>query len=173
MRLIFWYVAALLGTAALLAQGTPIIMPPVPQPGFTQLRAYLNLGDAQLQALQDIYKGRMSDQQAVYQQISARQMQLNQLLAGGTGDANTVGPLLIDIHNLQKQLPIPASTYRSQALKVLNPDQAAKLPALVTALQLQQAANQAVTLDLVDAPPPGPIVPLPAAVLPQAVGSEP
>jgi hypothetical protein len=116
------------------------------------LKTYLNLSDGQLQSLEDIYKSRMAVQQAIYQQISAKQTQLNQLLAGGTSDAAAVGQLMIDIHNLQKQLPIPNSTYRDQALKVLTPDQAAKVPALTSALVLQQTAWQAVTLDLVDAP---------------------
>jgi Spy/CpxP family protein refolding chaperone len=166
--------ALLLGTAALLAQGPVSIMPLVPQqPNYTQLKAYLNLSDTQVQALEDIYKSRMTAQQAIYQQISAKQTQLNQLLASGTGDANTVGQLMIDIRNLQKQLPIPASTYRAQALKALNPDQQAKLPALVAALQVQQAAWQAVTLDLVDAPAPAPIVPLAAAELPPEVDPQP
>jgi hypothetical protein len=80
--------------------------------------------------------------------------------------------LLIDIHNLQKQLPVPNSTYRDQALKVLTPDQTPKLATLTSALALQQAAWQAVTLDLVDAPAPI-VMPLPAVAAPVAIGSEP
>jgi Spy/CpxP family protein refolding chaperone len=114
--------ATFLVTAALLGQGAPIIIP-APQPTYAQLKAYLNLTDVQLQTLENIYTNRMAAQQAIYQQISAKQTQLNQLLGNGTSDANSVGQLMIDIHNLQKQLPIPASTYRDQALKVLNPDQ--------------------------------------------------
>src|SRR5690349_5552791 len=117
MRLIRRQAAALLlGAAALLAQGTPMILPAV-QPNYTQLKTYLNLSDTQLQTLEDIFKTRMTAQQAIYQQISAKQTQLNQLLASGSSDANTIGQLMLDIRSLQKQLPIPASTYRSQALK--------------------------------------------------------
>ena len=80
---------------------------------------------------------------------------------------------MIDIHKLQRQLPIPASTYRDQALKVLNPDQIGKLPALVAPLQLQQAAYQAVLSVLVDEPAPPPMTALANVVAPTAVGSQP
>ena len=139
-------------------------MPPVPTPAYGQLKAYLNLSDAQLQSLEDIYKSRNTSRQAIYQQISAKQTQLNQQLAVGAPDALTVGQLLIDIHNLQKQAATPSPAYRDQALKVLTPDQTAKLTALVTALHLQQAAYQAITLDLIDTPAPT-VVPLPAVTL--------
>ena len=171
MRTIGLYAGILLITSTVVqAQGTPV-MPPVPTPAYSQLKAYLNLSDAQLQSLEDIYKSRLTAQQAIYQQISAKQTQLNQLLAGGTTDAATVGQLMIDIHNLQQQAATPSSTYRDQALKVLSPDQVAKLTALVTALQLQQAAYQAVTLDLIDSPARA-VVPLPAAAPPMVESSQ-
>jgi Spy/CpxP family protein refolding chaperone len=176
MRITSLYVGILsLAGGVAQAQGPPIespIITPLPTPNFSQLKTYLNLSDGQLQSLADIYKSRMAAQQAIYQQISAKQTQLNQLLAGGTSDAAAVGQLMIDIHNLQKQLPFPNSTYRDQALKVLTPDQTAKLPALTSAMALQQAAWQAVTLDLVDGPAPI-VMPLPAAVAPAVIGSEP
>jgi Spy/CpxP family protein refolding chaperone len=172
MRTIGLYASILLITSTVVqAQGTPV-MPPVPTPAYSQLKAYLNLSDTQLQSLEDIYKSRLTVQQAIYQQISAKQKQLNQLLAGGTTDAATVGQLMIDIHNLQQQAATPSSTYRDQELKVLSADQAAKLTALVTALQLQQAAYQAVTLNLIDSPARA-AVPLPAAVPPMVESPQP
>jgi hypothetical protein len=133
----------------------------VPQPVYTQLKAYLNLSDAQVQSLIDIQNSRNAAQQAIYKQINDKQTQLNTLLKNGTTDALTVGQLEIDINNLLKQLPIPSSSYRASALAVLTPDQKSKLPALISALQLQPTAWQAVTLDLIDAPAPV-VMPLPA-----------
>jgi Spy/CpxP family protein refolding chaperone len=168
IRTIGLYAGILLITSAVVqAQGSPVV-PPVPTPAYAQLKSYLNLSDAQLQSLEDIYKSRLAAQQAIYQQISAKQKQLNQLLAGGTSDAATVGQLMIDIHNLQKQTATPSSMYRDQALRVLSADQVAKVTALVAALQLQQAAYQAVTLDLIDSPAPA-VVPLSAAAMPRMV----
>ena len=126
--------------------------PVSPQPSYPQLRAYLNLTDAQVQSLVANLTNRSTTQQAIYKQINDKQMQLNTLLSQGTSDALTVGQLEIDINNLRKQLPLPNSSYRLMALSVLTPDQTAKLAALVNALLLQPPAYQAITLDLIDAP---------------------
>ena len=143
-----------------------IIPQPVPpQPSYPQIRAYLNLTDAQVQALVTNLTNRSSAQQAIYKQMNDKQIQLNMLLSQGTSDALTVGQLEIDINNLRKQLPLPNSSYRQTALGVLTPDQTAKLAALINALQLQNAAFQAITLDLIDAPAPVAPPPLPAAQL--------
>ena len=166
------YAGILLITSTVVEAQVASVLPPVPTPAYSQLNAYLNLSDTQLQSLEDIYKSRLTAQQAIYQQISAKQKQLNQLLAGGTTDAATVGQLMIDIHNLQQQAATPSSTYRDQALKVLSVDQAAKLTALVTALQLQQAAYQAITLNLIDSPAHA-VVLLPAAVPPMVESPQP
>ena len=136
-------------------------MPMPPQSPFAQLKAYLNLADAQVQALQAIQVNRNNAQQAIYKQINEKQMQLNALLGQGTSDALAVGQLEIDINNLRKQLPLPNSSYRTQARAVLDPGQTAKLPGLISALQLQLPAWQAITLDLIDAP--GPTAPPPYA----------
>ena len=166
------YAGILLITSAVVEAQVAPVMAPVLTPAYSQLKAYLNLSDTQLQSLEDIYKSRLTAQQAIYQQISAKQTQLNQLLAGGTTDAATVGQLIIDIHNLQLQAATPSSMYRDQALKVLSADQAAKLTALVTALQLQQAAYQAITLNLIDSPARA-VVPLPAAAPPMVESPQP
>ena len=149
----------LLGTALVQAQIIPADLPgavtlpaPLPMLQFGQLKTYLNLSDAQLQALIDILNSRNTAQQDIYKQISDKQSKLNALLQAGTSDAMLVGQLTLDINSLRKQLPIPTTTYRAAALKVLTADQAAKLPALAAALQLQQPAWQAITLDLIDAP---------------------
>lgn len=126
-----------------------------PAPVFTQLKLYLNLNDAQLQSLLDNLAQRTTAQQAIYKQINQKQLQLSALLAQGTSDVLAVGQLEIDINNLRRQLPVPNSSFRDAALAVLTPDQKSKLANLVSALQLQQPASQAITLDLIDAPTQG------------------
>ena len=151
-------------TASLLpAQGGVITPAPLAQPVYTQLKAFLNLTDAQVQSLVQIQSNRTVAQQAIYKQINDKQTQLNLLLNQSTSDALTVGQLEIDINNLRKQLQLPNSSYRASALAVLTPDQTAKLADLVRALQLQQPAWQAITLDLID--PPVPSAPSPVPIL--------
>ncbi len=151
MRVLLFTVASLL-PIMLPGQIAPELLVPMPQPIYVQLKAYLNLTDTQVQNLLSIQASRNSAQQAIYKQIADKQMQLNALLSQGTADALAVGQLEIDINNLRRQLPLPNSSFRTQALAVLTPDQTAKLPSLVNALQLQTTASQAITLDLIDAP---------------------
>src|SRR5438128_534403 len=125
----------------------PVSILPLPQPAYPQLKAYLNLTDAQVQSLIDIQNSRNAAQQAIYKQINDKQIQLNTLLKDGTTDALTVGQLEIDINNLRKQLPVPDGSFRTSALAVLTADQKGKLGALSSALQLQQPAWQAIGLD--------------------------
>jgi len=140
---------------------------PIAPPVYTQLKAFLNLSDAQVQSLIQIQTNRTAAQQAIYKQINDKQNQLNLLLNQGTSDALSVGQLEIDINNLRKQLPLPNSSFRTSALAVLTPDQTAKLADLVRAMQLQQPAWQAVTLDLID--PPAPLTPAPISTPPMAM----
>jgi Spy/CpxP family protein refolding chaperone len=135
------------------------IYPPI-QFNFDELKVYLNLTDAQLQALQTIQQSKNQAQQTIFQQINEKQQQLNALLAN-SGSAVEIGQLTIDINNLRKQIPLPAEPYRSQAAAILTAVQQAKLAALNTALQLSPAASQAVTLSLIaPLPPKQGIVPL-------------
>lgn len=173
MRLLFLTAVSFLTIVAAPAQIGILPAPIAPKPVYAQLKAYLNLTDTQVQNLLGIQASRNTAQQAIYQQINQKQTQLNLLLSQGTADALTVGQLEIDINNLRKQLPLPNSSFRTQALAVLTPDQTAKLPALVSALQLQATAYQAITLDLIDAPAPTGPPPLPAILPPASLGLAP
>lgn len=133
---------------------------------FAEVKAYLNLTDAQLQGLEDIQKARMQAQQAIYQQINQKQQELNSLLQSGSTDALRIGQLTIDINALRKQTPVPGDSYRNQALAVLAQDQKNKLNSLSAALQLQQTAWQAINLNLIDAPQPKPLPMMPPSTLP-------
>jgi Spy/CpxP family protein refolding chaperone len=139
----------LLGAALLPAQTLPV------RPGWepAQLKAYLNLTESQIGALQQVQRDRMAAEQAIYQQINEKQRALNVLLQSGSQNATQIGQLMIDIAALQKQVPLGAS-YRESALAILSADQRAKLPALVLVRQQQSVAWEAVNWNLIDAPQP-------------------
>ena len=121
-----------------------------PNPGYTEVKQYLNLTDAQVQSLQTILNNRNQAGQAIYTQISEKHRTLYQLLSSETGTAAQLGQLLIDIRNLEKQLPLNDTPFKAQAQNVLTAEQKAKLPKLIEALQLQSTASQAGMLLLID-----------------------
>ena len=96
MRLPFATAVSVLAIVAAPTQIGILPTPIAPQP-VSQLKTYLNLTETQVQNLMQIQVNRSNAQQ-------------------GTADA--VGQLEIDINNLRKQLPLPGSGYRSQALAV-------------------------------------------------------
>jgi len=133
------------------------------QPGptdYTELQAYLQLTDDQLQALRQIERQQNGELQALYQAIYAKEAQVKTLLGSGSGDATGIGQLEIDIVHLRGQLSVAARPYRQQSFAVLTADQQLKLPALVQSLILNNLASKAVTLHLIDNPNlPGAVTP--------------
>jgi hypothetical protein len=171
MKALFLAIAIGCLTVSLLPAQVGVITPtPIAQPVYAQLKAFLDLTDAQVQSLVQIQSNHSAAQQAIYKQINDKQTQLNQSAPPSTSDALTAGQLEIDINNLRKQLQLPNSSYRASALAILTPDQTAKLADLVRALQLQQPAWQAITLDLID--PPTPSAPSPVPIPPMAMPVE-
>jgi Spy/CpxP family protein refolding chaperone len=135
-------------------QTSTLIFPP-PVQAFDEVKQHLGLSDAQLQQLRDIMAERDKATQAIYEQLRVKQTELDTLLNGGSTDAARVGQLMIDINRIRRQLPLPSDQYRQRALAVLTPDQRTKLTPLDQAMKLATPAHQAVTLNLIDPPPPG------------------
>lgn len=133
---------------------------PYPLPA-DQLKSYLNLSDAQVTGLQQVQTTKQDAEQKIYKDMNEKSRLITALLQANSTDAARIGQLMIDVEKLRQQLPLKGEPYRSQALNVLNADQRTKLPALVQAMQLQQASWQAVNFNLIDSPDPGPR-PLPA-----------
>ena len=146
--------AAAIVTAGLLP--AQVISPPIIGPNYQDLKAYLNLSDTQVQALIAVQKTQQDASMAIYKEISDKQMQLNNLLKADAPDPFQVGQLTVDINNLRKKLPLSGDPYHTNALNVLTADQKTKLAGLVSALQLQPAANEAANLNLINRPK-GPI----------------
>lgn len=143
-------------------------LPVVPPPEFDQVKQYLQLTDSQVTSLRELLQTRRKEEQAIHEQINQRYQQLNQLLDSGSNDAAAVGRLMVEINNLRRDLPVSGAPYRAPALAVLTDQQKQKLPQLAEALNIQQPAWQAVTLNLIDPPSPGDvrILPMPAAAEP-------
>ncbi len=158
MKSLYLFFSAILGTSLLSAQIVSPL-PPIPAPS-TALKQYLGLSDTQMQALLDLQKSRAAADQAIYKQINEKQMAINSLLAAGSNDTLQIGQLTLDIYNLRKGLPTSGTQFRDPALAILTPDQRNRLPALTAALQLQQAAYQAIGLNLIDPVSPPRILPL-------------
>lgn len=171
MRLMALVFALLFVPGMLMCQeveGGPVSILPFPFPVNDQLKSYLNLTDGQIAGLQQVQTRKHEAEKKVYDEISEKSRTLSGLLQNNSTDAARIGQLMIDIQRLQKQVPVQGEPYRSQSLAVLSQEQRSKLPALVQAMQLQQAAWQAVTFNLIDAPQtvgPRP-VPLPMPVFP-------
>jgi Spy/CpxP family protein refolding chaperone len=157
---------AMAGAAILLGQDVigPVdrVLLPRPVPQHDVIQQFLVLTPDQMQKLQSIVQTRNEAERAVWTQISAKQTELHRLLESGSTDALTIGRLQVDIRDLQKQVPGNSEPYMRQALQILTDPQKAKLAELSKALELQNAAHQAVFLNLL--PPRAPdvrILPMP------------
>jgi hypothetical protein len=146
---------------------------PVIARDYDGVRQYLALSDAQMSQLREIQESRMKADQAIYQQIQQRQVQLDTLLRDGSNDALAVGRLLLEINGLQRQLPGSGAPYRTRAVAVLTDAQKQKLATLAEALQLSRAAGEATALNLIEPPHYGDprILPFPAQAVPASVGN--
>ncbi|MEK7407944.1 MAG: periplasmic heavy metal sensor [Acidobacteriota bacterium] len=145
---------AILGVA--LAQGPmgPGGMPPAPQ--FTELKAYLNLTDTQIQQIQQAQRQAMERVQIVVTQIPEKQKALRDLLDKGTTDAAAVGKLVLEIEALHKQVTQAREAGHVAALAVLTTAQKDKLKTLEEAAKLQPVIHQAAMLALLVPPVPQP-----------------
>jgi hypothetical protein len=152
MRIRFLTPILLAAAAIMPAQDKDVTI--LPYPYYEDAKRYLNLSDAQSQSLDAIVRNRNQAQQGIWTQTAEKNRQLQQLLESGTGSATQIGQLLIDIRNLEKQIPTLDGPYRAQALNVLTADQKTKLAKLDEALKLQATASQAAMLLLLEYPSP-------------------
>ena len=154
MKVTISILALTLAAVSTVAQDMP--RPIMPRSPYEQLKAHLGLTDAQVEGLRKVAESRHTAERAIYNQILERQQQMYGLLQQGSNDAATIGRLMVEINNLQRQLPLNTAPYRTQALAVLTEAQKTKLPELDQALKLHSIAYQAVDLNLVDRPAPVP-----------------
>ena len=140
------FLLPLLAGAVLLAQD------PSANPQPPDLKAFLNLSDAQIQGLVQLQQQKGQALQPVMQQAAQAQQKLQQMLAAPNPDPTAVGQLVMDIATLAQQVQQIAGSFQQQASSLLQSDQKTKLPPLQLALELHPAALQAVSLGLLNAP---------------------
>ena len=147
------FALAVLSLSSMVAQDPGnLIAPPVIQNRWDQLKQFLVLTEAQVASLDQVRQNRQQQEQAIYRQVAEKQRQMYDLLQQGSNDAGTIGRLMVEINNLNRQLPLKGDTYRTEVLAILTPPQKAKLPGLTEALKLQAAGWQAVELNMIDNP---------------------
>ncbi len=127
-----------------------------PQPSFTELKAYLNLSDNQVQALQQLRQSTFTSMASTHSQLRTAEESLQSKLQAGSTDAAAIGNLTIQINALRKQTRQSQATLNQQSLATLSSDQQTKLKALQAAADLQPAIQQAHMLGLLAPPANGP-----------------
>jgi Spy/CpxP family protein refolding chaperone len=120
------------------------------------LKAFLELSDAQIQSLGQLEQQKGQAVQPIAQRMQQSQQQLEKLLQGSSPDPAAVGRLIIDISTLGRQVQQIMIGFQQQALSLLQPAQKTKLQTLSQVLVLQLAAQQAAALGLVNPPSSAP-----------------
>jgi Spy/CpxP family protein refolding chaperone len=144
-------------TIATLACGLYAQMPGRPgmrggSPPVDELKQYLALTDAQVQALQQIRQQQAQANQSTFQEMAQKRQALQTQIRAGSNDAAALGKLLIDIEALRKRVADSDDVYQAQSVAVLTADQKTRLNALVEARKLQPVIGQAASLGLLARP---------------------
>lgn len=140
--------------AAVFAQPPGMGMGPRPGagPAFTEIKAYLNLTDTQLDSIRNANRAAMEANRAAMDQIRQKRQALQTALAGGSTDAAAIGRAMLEIQALHKQVETNQTKAREQALSFLDAGQKTKLKALEDAEKLREEIGEAHALQLL-APP--------------------
>jgi Spy/CpxP family protein refolding chaperone len=121
-------------------------------PGLPDLKAVLELSDAQIQSLGQLEQQKGQAVQPIAQRMQQTQQQLEKLLQASSPDPVAAGRLVIEIATLGRQVQQIITSYQQQALNLLQPAQKTKLQSLSQVLALQVAAQQAASLGLLSPP---------------------
>ena len=121
-------------------------------PGLPDLKAVLELSDAQIQSLGQLEQQKGQAVQPIAQHMQQSQQQLDKLLQGTSPDPAAAGRLIIEISTLGRQVQQVVTGFQQQALNLLQPAQKTKLQMLSQVLVLQLAAQQAGALGLLSPP---------------------
>jgi Spy/CpxP family protein refolding chaperone len=139
-------------TLALAASMAWAQMPGPRLPPTDLVKSYLTLTDAQITSLTQIRQQGAESRRTAMQDIHTKQQALHDALDKGTGDATSLGRLLLDIQALQKKIADMDKSDQQLALNILTPPQKTQLKALQDAANLQPTIGQAAGLGLLDRP---------------------
>ena len=127
------------------------------QPNFTELKAYLNLTDTQVQALQQLRQNSMASMSSVHAQMrTAEEALQTKMQSGNSSDAAAADSLMMQMSALRKQIEQAQVSLTQQSVATLTADQQTKLKALQAAADLQPDIMQAQMLGLLARPARGP-----------------
>jgi Spy/CpxP family protein refolding chaperone len=119
-----------------------------------EIKAYLNLEQAQVDQLVQLRKDERDEMKAVFEKIAEKRTALREALQSTSPDASTLGNLMIEIQNLRKQIRETNENYHTKALAVLKEEQKTKLAELEAAAKLRPVIGQAHGLNLLLPPAP-------------------
>ena len=146
-------VLVFVSTSVLFAQGPPASGPMGPRPprgpaATDEVKAYLNLEQAQVDQLVQLRKDERDEMKAVFEKIAENRKALREALQSTSPDASTLGNLMIDMQKLRKQIRETNENYHTKALAVLKEEQKTKLAELEAAAKLRPVIAQAHGLNL-------------------------
>lgn len=143
----------------LTAQNPP--RPPGPPPSLDTVEQYLALSDSQVSQLKQMMRSRAEANRARFQDMNAKRRQVDEMLRQGTGDAASLGRVMLEVESYRKQVRTADEGFFTEAASVLDETQRAKLKALEDAARLLPAVHEARALGLLkgpeDAPRNGPL----------------
>ncbi len=145
---------AALGVALAQVSGPAAGPPQRRAAGISELRAYLDLTDAQLEQMRQIRTQAAEENRATATQLREQQKVLRDLLASPNPDPAAVGKQQLQVKTLREQLQNARESVRQSVLNVLTPDQKTKLAALEEAAKLRPAIAEAMRLGLIEGPQP-------------------
>ena len=128
---------------------------PPSAPDFTELKAYLNLSDAQVASLGDLSKAQRDASRAVSTDVRSKHQAMNKAMRSGTTDSATLNATAQSIQAGEQKMQSIRAQYQAQAVAALTPAQQMKLKALTDAAALAPNIHQAAMLGLIDPPAGG------------------
>ena len=148
-------VLATLGLAgSILLQAQP--RGPHPAPDFTELKAYLNLTDAQVTSLGDLNQAHRDATRAIADDLRSKHQAMNKAMRSGSTDSATLNSTAQAIKAGDRKMQSIREQYQAQAVASLTPAQQAKLKTLTDAAALAPNIHQAAMLGLMIGGPDGP-----------------
>lgn len=113
------------------------------------LQGYLGLSDTQVSSLRQIRESARNEAKPLRDAMQTKARQLREYQRNGTGDAATLGQLMVDLREGRKQLQPLRTRAHDQAMAVLTPEQRTKLAQLESAAKSRRELRQAARLGLV------------------------
>jgi hypothetical protein len=117
------------------------------------VREYFNITDSQVSAFLSARASYNDYSHRQQNRIADLQVQIRDETAKAAPDPNALGMLYIQLEAINQEMSMQAARYTKAAQAVLSTDQTAKLTALQSTVALQSAAYQAMTCNIVTAPP--------------------